>query len=155
MIVEGLGGKSFFHPKSGRILKQFVHPRGYHSVELYCGSKTSRKSKWVHRLVCEAFNGPSEGQPSVLHADGNPSNNHASNLRWGTQADNAADSIRHGVIGRGESHSQVKLTDAAVRELRRLFRSGEMSSLDLAAKFGISRSHVYTLNSEKQRAETA
>ena len=40
----------------------------------------------VSRLVCEAFNGaPPHDRPYCLHDDGNPSNNRAKNLYWGTQ----------------------------------------------------------------------
>lgn len=43
----------------------------------------------VHRLVCEAFHGPSpEGKPYVLHRDEDSTNNLKSNLYWGTQKEN-------------------------------------------------------------------
>lgn len=45
---------------------------------------------YVHYLVCLAWNGarPSD-QHMVLHLDDNPTNNDASNLRWGTASENA------------------------------------------------------------------
>lgn len=47
------------------------------------------KSFKVHRLVCEAFNGPSPFERAVvMHLDENPANNRADNLKWGTQKEN-------------------------------------------------------------------
>jgi hypothetical protein len=43
----------------------------------------------VHRLICEAFNGPAPFEDAVaMHADENAANNRASNLQWGTQKEN-------------------------------------------------------------------
>lgn len=43
----------------------------------------------VHRLVCEAFNGPAPFDGAiVMHADENAANNRPSNLVWGTQKEN-------------------------------------------------------------------
>lgn len=54
------------------------------------------ETRFVHRLVCEAFHGPApEGKPLVLHWDDNPANNVASNLRWGDAAENAEDRLRN------------------------------------------------------------
>lgn len=43
----------------------------------------------VHRLVCEAFNGPPpKDKPVCMHLDENAANNRADNLAWGTQKEN-------------------------------------------------------------------
>jgi len=47
------------------------------------------KTYKVHRLICEAFNGPPpEGAEYCLHIDENAANNRPSNLKWGTQKEN-------------------------------------------------------------------
>ncbi|WP_234796162.1 HNH endonuclease signature motif containing protein [Agrobacterium vitis] len=47
------------------------------------------KTYKVHRLVCEAFNGPPPSADSVcMHLDENAANNRPSNLQWGTQKEN-------------------------------------------------------------------
>lgn len=46
-------------------------------------------SKKIHRLVCEAFHGPSPFPKAVvIHLDEDALNNAAENLRWGTQKEN-------------------------------------------------------------------
>lgn len=47
------------------------------------------KTYKVHRLVCEAFNGPApDDKPVCMHLDENAANNRANNLAWGTQKEN-------------------------------------------------------------------
>lgn len=81
--------------RSGKILSPDTTRDGHLQVCLYrSGVRNVRK---VHRLVCEAFNGPSpSGEELVLHWDDNPGNNHRSNLRWGTVSDNWKDMVRNG-----------------------------------------------------------
>ncbi len=77
-----------------RVLKQGAHRAGHLWVEL-CGPQGSG-TRQVHQLVLEAFVGPKPEGMLTCHGDGNPQNNHLSNLRWGTQTDNMRDAIQHG-----------------------------------------------------------
>lgn len=82
----------------------------YPVVRLICPDGVRRKFK-VHQLVCRKFHGerPSPDH-EVRHLDGNPMNNHASNLAWGTRSENAIDRIKHGTQYRPD------WSDPAVRE---------------------------------------
>lgn len=81
------------HTRKGVELSQGSRPEGYRVVWLYDGAG-KRTTLGVHVLVAAAF---MEGSGEVVrHWDGNPANNHVSNLRYGTHADNAADKVRHG-----------------------------------------------------------
>ena len=42
----------------------------------------------VHRLVCEAFNGPPAHGQVCMHIDENAANNRPENLAWGSQKEN-------------------------------------------------------------------
>lgn len=55
-------------------------------------------SHWVHRLVALEFCHREPGQDYVLHGPNGPADNRASELRWGTAADNYADMAVHGTI---------------------------------------------------------
>jgi hypothetical protein len=83
---------------------------------------TLRKGKairnvFIHRLVCEAFYGPPPSpKHEVRHIDDTPANNAATNLDWGTVADNTADRISAG-RGSGEGHPRAKLTSEQVAEI--------------------------------------
>jgi len=81
---------------TGRVLRQEVSKSGHLRVQLYADGQRPKHLQ-SHRLVCEAFHGNApEGKEDVLHWDDNPSNNQASNLRWGDDAENYADSVRNG-----------------------------------------------------------
>lgn len=69
---------------------------GHLVVTLRKGNKPT--TRYVHRLVCEAFNGkPPEGKPFALHRNDNPSDNTPENLYWGDARDNARDMIQNGL----------------------------------------------------------
>lgn len=55
-----------------------------------------RKYVRVHALVAEAFHGPGPSKHEVRHLDGDELNNLATNLKWGTRAENNLDIVRHG-----------------------------------------------------------
>lgn len=51
---------------------------------------------YIHRLMAKAFIPNPHNYPIVRHLDDDPSNNDLENLAWGTQKDNARDSIENG-----------------------------------------------------------
>lgn len=55
-----------------------------------------RQTRTVSTLILEAFVGPRPGSDyECCHGDGCPGNDHLSNLRWGSRADNREDMRRH------------------------------------------------------------
>lgn len=49
----------------------------------------------IHLLVAEEFVGPRPPGMEIRHLDGNPENNRADNLAWGTRSQSIADRKRH------------------------------------------------------------
>lgn len=97
---------------------------------------------YAHRLVCEAFHGPApDGKPNALHNDGDSRNNHFTNLRWGSQKDNIADSMAHGVTPRGSRNGAAKLCEADVVEIRARLAAGARQ-YQLAHEFGCSKQNI-------------
>lgn len=76
----------------GRVLRTLVDKSGRSYYHLSAGGHVSKHM--AHRLVLEAFVGPSNGLWG-LHGDDDLTNNHISNLRWGTPAENSADRLRN------------------------------------------------------------
>ena len=87
------GSSGYIHKE--KILKQSLTTTGYLKVEL-CINKF-RKSMKVHRLVAKAFIDNPENKPDVNHKDGNPLNNHLSNLEWCTERENINHAINLGL----------------------------------------------------------
>lgn len=97
----------------------------------------------VHRLVLMAWEGqPTSERPWALHKDGDPTNNHLSNLYWGTPKENAADRTRHGRTLRGELHPCSKLRRSEVAAMRLRALAGEKVS-ELASAYGVSATTVW------------
>ncbi|MFE3572503.1 HNH endonuclease signature motif containing protein [Bacillus subtilis] len=67
---------------------------GYLAVSLQHSGRALKRN--VHLLVCAAFHGPRPDGKVARHLDGNPRNNRAANLTWGTQAENISDQVLHG-----------------------------------------------------------
>lgn len=90
----------------------------------------------VHRLVATAFVPNPNCLPCVRHLDGNPGNNHADNLAWGSYKQNEHDKKRHGTwwLRMGGS----VLNEEQVKEIRLRYEAGERQR-DLATEFGVSR----------------
>ena len=126
--------------RKGRVLAQAKTSRGYLVVTLTRGC--TRQQFSVHRLVALTFHGPPpHDKAHVLHSDGDPANNLASNLRWGSPADNHADTERHGRRRKGEAHPQAKLSVTAARDIRQ----SQTKSGVLAAQYGVTREHVWAV----------
>ena len=101
-----------------RLMKQDLNRDGYPCVRLTIDGKRMRFK--VHSLVAGNFlpRCPANHY-EICHIDGNKENNRASNLRWGTRKDNAADRERHGRTSRGGKHSQaIKASDHRARVKR-------------------------------------
>lgn len=125
---------------AGKILKTTIRTVKSTPYEQFVWRENGRttKTKGVHIVVCEAFHGPKPFQGAhAAHFDGNSLNNRAENLRWATAKENAADDLRLGKKLRGEQCYNAKLTDADVREIRRLVAAGE-THRHVAALFGVS-----------------
>lgn len=117
----------------GKVLTPFMKD-GYLSVHLNDIDRTVTRR--VHRLVMEAFEGPSELE--VDHIDRNRWNNSRPNLRYVTHEENMANAE----VRRGEDSPFSKLTEDNVREMRREYAEGGISQRGLSEKYGIAVSQV-------------
>ncbi len=76
-------GKPFIRKrvfKSKELVGSKVSEEGHTTVGLFRNGRCS--SHLIHRLVAQAFIPNNNNYPVVDHIDGNPKNNHVSNLRW-------------------------------------------------------------------------
>lgn len=124
--------------RGGRILFGHINPRGYVQVSLSINGRT--KTVYVHTLVAVSFLGPRPVGKVVRHLDGDPSNNTAENLAYGTNQENSDDMDLHGTVLRGERHGCAKLTAEDVAKIREL--SARHSQAELAAMFRMSNQQI-------------
>jgi hypothetical protein len=120
-------------------------PDGYIYVHLYrrgAGQHGSGRSTKVliHHAVLLAFDAPRPDGHEGRHLDDDASNNHISNLAWGSRRQNVEDKIRNGGHPRGETATGVVLTEAQVAEIRTLH--GSASLRELAGRYGVSHTAI-------------
>lgn len=77
-----------------RVLVGVPNRGGYLRLQLSQDAFATNHS--VHVLVLLAFVGPRPEGMLGCHNDGNPANNHLSNLRWDTPSSNSRDTVKHG-----------------------------------------------------------
>jgi hypothetical protein len=113
--------------------------KGYWRVCLYRNGKSYRRR--IHCLSLEAFVGPRPPKLMGCHNDGNRNNNCSDNLRWGTQASNLLDRIKHGTHPVGETTPNGKLTGVKVRKIVARAAAGQ-SRQALASRFAVDVSAI-------------
>lgn len=160
--VSSLGRvRSWTPAKVGGTLRPTPHKDRYR-VTLY--SDTGRAvHRYVHRLVADAFLGPRPEGLETRHLNGNPLDNRAANLAYGTTSDNQLDSVRHG------THASARKThcpqghpyDAAntsiqngTRVCRTCRRQREQMRRDAAAWVALELRHLAEVASENARRPT-
>lgn len=104
--------------------------QGHQRVTLYRDG--ARVRVLLHHIVLETFDRPRAPGEQGCHRDGDPSNNHIANLRWGTQAANWEDRLRQ-----GQFRSHAKLDDDQVAEIRRQLQAGKTAHA-LAKEYPVS-----------------
>ena len=130
------------HRLAGTVLNGSVKRGGYIEYRLQDHDPQGRGSSYArwpaHHLVLLAFVGPMPTpNHQCAHWDGNPANNHYTNLRWATAAENTADKVRHGTIYGGNRKFEVK----QVLDMRAMREAGAKYST-IMDKYDISKGNL-------------
>lgn len=125
--------------KKGRVLRPGRSSNGYPSVVL-----AGRDSRTLHSIVAAAFHGPCPTGMQIRHLDGSRDNAKADNLKYGTPAENGADTVRHSKSVQGSAFGRSRLTEAKARRIRRM--KGRKSQSALAAEYGVSSAAIQAIH---------
>ncbi len=112
-----------FSLKTRRVMRSSNH-KGYRKINLF--SANGRKTLFVHRLVGLAWIKNPLNKPQINHKNGVKTDNRAENLEWCTMSENCLHRYRvlkiphpcH-YLTQGENNGMAKLTDEAVRAIRK------------------------------------
>lgn len=96
----------------------------------------------IHRLVASYFVEKIDSKQHVDHIDCNKLNNHYSNLRWCTHAENIHFAWDNNIYNNvGANHGLSKLSEGNAKEIKRLISEGEKNYI-LANKFNVKQSTI-------------
>lgn len=123
---------------------------GYRYVSFLWKDAVRQIARTIHSVVAAAFIGPRPPGYYVNHIDNVRHNNRAANLEYVTPTENQRHSWRttNRNRQRGERHGHAKLTETAVREIRRLHATG-MRFVDIAPLFGVSSQNISVIVKRK------
>ena len=134
---------------TGKILCGGRNGKGYLTVSLYDGSSPKKpKSFLVHRLIAEAYLGPSDLQ--VNHKDGNKTNNAVNNLEYVTCKENVRHAIE--VLGKdrsGVNNPKCKLSAEGVQDIL----ASDLSNAEMGRKHGVHPAYVNQIRSGQYRTK--
>lgn len=118
-----------------KIINGHVTKYGYRIVSMYAGTKT----RFVHRLVLEAFVGPPPlpyPEIQAAHLNGNKLDNRLENLKWCTPKENTSHKKIHGTERYCEERAFAKLTYEKAKTIRARHAAGE-SCPKIARDYGV------------------
>lgn len=105
----------------------------------------SKKTYRGHRWLWTQENGPIPEGLVVRHKCDNRRCVRMDHLELGTPNDNVRDRETRNRTSKGETHRSAKLTDAQVTEIREAYMYTLLTQKELAARYGVSRSHIGNL----------
>lgn len=125
-----------------REMKLKTDKGGYKRVSLWKDKRP--KDFLVHRLVAIEFCEKTEGKNLINHIDGNPSNNHYTNLEWCNHYDN----LMHAYLNKmNKSPNVITLINTTTKEEIEFYSMAEASRF-LGRNKGFISNHVKKGNKE-------
>jgi hypothetical protein len=93
--VGNLGRVRSFHKSKYRYLRGSKHRTGHRMIEMARGRNRERTQIFLHKLVAESFIGVRPPELLVRHLNGDPEDNRAANLEYGTVTQNNIERHQH------------------------------------------------------------
>jgi hypothetical protein len=123
------------------------HNRNYDIVVLSFNGKLT--TKYVHRLVADAFIPNPEEKTQVNHRDGRPSNNEVSNLEWVTPKENMKHAHHLGLSLQGVACPWTKNSEKVIRQVCQMLQD-KRPLKEIRETCGIDSKLLWKIHHRKQ-----
>jgi len=125
----------------------------------YGVKRMAGKNVYLHRFTCEITYGPSNGL-HALHSCDNPPCCNPAHLHWGTRSVNSQESLERGRFNRtdrltGIGHHNARLNPDAVRAIREVYATGNMTLKELGKEYNLHFSSIQAVVKRKTWKEVA
>ena len=115
-------------------------PRGHIQVVVRVDGR--QRHVLAHRVIWEYVHGPIADPNLVInHINNDPADNRIANLELVTQRRNIEHATELGCMSRGETRPLAKLTEDAVREIRRAREAGA-TTVELGKRYGVNSATI-------------
>lgn len=139
----------------GKLLKfdkSKENKRGQFYLRVTLSKEDKQKRLQVHRIVAKHFIDKVKGKNIINHIDGNPENNHFSNLEWCTYSENEY----HSFNTLGKEQWARKLTEDQVRWIRKNARKAsgtkkrkDSNIMEICEKYSVTKGVILGVLSGK------
>ena len=137
--------------KDGRFYRKLNDKTHYLSVSVKSIDGKPQKSFYIHTLVAHVFIQPRPDGLVVRHLDGNRYNNKVENLAYGTNSQNVADSVKHGIY-KGSNNGRSIINESGAKAIKHLYANGITHKL-LSESFGVTVQAIYAITSNRNWKE--
>ena len=127
---------NYLATEDGRVLNALTMDEVHYTAAKYLQTAISG-TKYIHRLIAEAFVPNPENKPFVNHIDGDKYNNAADNLEWVTNSEN----VKH-AYNTGLHKGRRSLNDEQDAEVLAMVESG-MTQREVAKVMGVSQPNIH------------
>lgn len=142
MLKQRGGGRRVIDVDELHLVKSFALSTGH----LQCRAWINGKGRTLRPQIAVALaflkNDDPENKIYVCHKDGNPQNNHPTNLYWGTPAQNTDDMRKHKTMSCGEKRWNASLSPAQIKQIISLRRDFNWNQSRIGRVFGVTQSHI-------------
>lgn len=152
--MKEIGNSKYFitesgdvYSKKGNKLTPVLNHKGYYTVKIFY-EKGKYKTKFIHRLVAEAFIDNPNNLETVNHKNGIKTDNRVENLEWLSRLNNTKHAAEVLQAQKGDKATNLTINSEIAIEICKLLEK-DMRNIDIANLLDIPKNIVRDIRTRK------